>query len=289
MHIINSALPPHGAPMVIEDDVEIRGNVEIGNQVEAIGNIVVIGDVEQSRLFSHKGSITVHGTVSGYQSSLVAAGNITVSKVKNATLRAKKSIYVLIEAIEAHMVARETIVCKEGRGAIVGGTAEAGIEVETNFLGNEKGFFTIARLTNFRQSEIFLQSQKLAEAEKKLQAEKERYEKTIQVIRILGEKVKQLPLAKKQELAQQVKLYQEVCLRLAQVQTQRKALWEQSQKENELERTILIHDTVYENVSLAIDNQKLELTTRYRNVIVYKKGILILGDFDEYMRRKKYA
>jgi uncharacterized protein (DUF342 family) len=125
--------------------------------------------------------------------------------------------------------------------------------------------------------------------EKELLAQKEKYEKTIQVIRILGEKVTQLPLVKKQELALQVKQYQAVCEKIAQIQQKRKLLWEASQNQNELERTIIVHDTIYENVSLAIDNQKLDVTSRYHNVIVYKKGILILGDFDEYIKRKKYA
>lgn len=289
MKIIESSFPPRSKPAIFEEDVEIRGNVETGNHIEAKGNIVIIGDVDHSRIFSHEGSITVHGMVSGFQTSLVAYNDITVNSVRNATLRARGKIHVLYECIEGHLVAREAIFCKEGKGTIVGGSVEAGMEIETRFLGNEKGFFTVAKLTNFRQSEIFLQSQKLAEMEKKLLAEKEKYEKTIQVIRILGEKVKQLPLAKKQEMAQQVKQYQEICQQIAQIQQNRKALWEASQKQSELERTIIVRDTIYENVSLSIDNQRLDMTSRYRNIIVYKKGILILGDFDEYMKRKKYA
>ncbi|NPV38371.1 MAG: DUF342 domain-containing protein [Brevinematales bacterium] len=289
MKIIETGIPPHSQPMVFNEDVEIRGNVGAGNHIEARGNIVIIGDVEQSKVFSHEGSITVHGLVIGYQTSLVSDGDIVVHTVRSATLRARKTITILYEAVEAHLIAKETILCKEGKGAIVGGSAEAGLEIETKFLGNEKGFYTTAKLTNFKQSEMFLRSQKLAEMEKKLTAEKEKYEKTIQIIRILGEKVKQLPLAKKQELAQQVKTYQHLSLQISQIQQERKQLWELSQKQSELERTIIIHDTIYENVSLAIDNQKLDVTSRYHNVIVYKKGILILGDFDEYMKRKKYA
>jgi len=289
MKVIEHAIPPHSAPMVFEEDIEIRGNVGVGNHIETRGNIVIIGDVEQSRIFAHEGNITVHGIVTGFQTTLVADGTIVANMVKNATLRARTSITILQEAIEAHLVTRGTILCKEGKGAIVGGSAEAGMEIETRQLGNEKGFLTTARLTNFRQTEIFLQSQKLAETEKKLLAEKEKYEKTIQVIRILGDKVTQLPLAKKQELAQQVRIYQQICQKITEVQQQRAMLWTQAQKHNELERTIIIHDTIYENVSLEIDNQKLEVNSRYHNVIAYKKGIVILGDFDEYMRRKKYA
>ncbi|MCX7882234.1 MAG: FapA family protein [Brevinematales bacterium] len=289
MKVIEAAIPPHSQPMIFQEDVEIRGNIGVGNHIEAKGNIVIIGDVEQSRIFSHEGNITVHGLVLGYQTSLVADGDIVAHTVRSATLRARRTITILYEAVEAHLVAKETILCKEGKGAIVGGSAEAGMEIETKFLGNEKGFYTTAKLTNFKQSDMFLRSQKLGEMEKKLASEKEKYEKTIQVIRILGEKVTQLPLAKKQELAQQVKRYQQICQQIAQIQQERRQLWELSQKQDELERTIIIHDTIYENVSLAIDNQKLEVNSRYHNVIVYKKGILILGDFDEYMKRKKYA
>jgi|YNPBryulayer2012_1023412.scaffolds.fasta_scaffold21954_2 hypothetical protein len=289
MMLIESSLPPRSKPVVCDGDLEIRGNVEAGNHIEAKGNITIIGDVDQSLVFSHEGSIVIHGLVTGFHTTVVAKKDITVNSVRNATLRATGRIVIQYESVEAHLVAKDSIFCQEGKGALVGGSAEAGMEIETRTLGNEKGMFTVARLTNFRQSEIFLQNQKLAQMEKELLAQKEKYEKTIQVIRILGEKVTQLPLVKKQELALQVKQYQAVCEKIAQIQQKRKLLWEASQNQNELERTIIVHDTIYENVSLAIDNQKLDVTSRYHNVIVYKKGILILGDFDEYIKRKKYA
>lgn len=94
MKIIELNIPPHSPILLLNEDVKIRGSVGIGNHIEAKGNIVIIGDVEQSKIFSHEGSITVHGMVSGFQTYLVANENITVKSIRNATLRAKKSIVI---------------------------------------------------------------------------------------------------------------------------------------------------------------------------------------------------
>ncbi len=277
----------------IEHDgpIKVHGNVESGGFIVATYDVHVTGEVNNAKIKSIKGSVIVDGDIKGVSSLIVSAGgDIRTRSIYNSTLKAEHSIYVSGFAVDAHIVAKKSIFVEKADGMIEGGEIEAGFDILTNVAGNDQSLTTIMKISDFKQREIYAQLMSIQKEEKRISKEIENLEKFIEVIKILGKKVVTLPLEKKQDLAVKVQRYNELKSQLAGVKSQGEGLVSEHKREDdELERTIIVKKKVFPGVVVFIDNAKLVIQHAYSNVILYKRGIIIVGDYDQFMHRKKYA
>ncbi len=192
-------------------------------------------------------------------------------------------------AMASRIMAKHSVSVEKGRGKIEGGEVEAGIGITANVVGSIENIPTTVKLTNFRQFDIYTLLMQLERELEAVTKEINNLQKIIEVIKILGDRVVQLPMEKKQELALKVKQYNELVMKKKDIEIKKERLIEENNNIDELERVIIIHDTLYPGVTATIDKVSNTIQEEYHKVILYKKGILIVGNFDEFMARKKFA
>lgn len=278
-----------GTPLQHDGPILIKGNVEGGSTIIAEHDIEINGDVNQAKIKSIHGAITVHGGVKGLVTQCIAEKDITTGFVYNACLRSNNNVYIREIAMEAHIIAKNSIYMDQGQGMIEGGELEAGKDIIANVIGNEQKIPTTIRLTNFKQAEIYSKLSRYERESEALKKEIDETEKLIEVIKLLGNKVVMLPLAKKQDLVMKVKKFDTMQAQLAEIEIMKNQLFQARQKQFDLDRAVIIHQIIFNGVSVFIDSAKLIIQENFKKVILYKKGIIIIGDFDDFMRRKKYS
>jgi hypothetical protein len=278
-----------GSPPIQHDGaVLIKGNVEPDCLVVANQNIEILGDVVSSQIKSLYGSVIVRGGIKGSSASVSAGENIETQYIQNATVKAYGNIIIHDNIIDAKIMAKNSIHMEKGTGKIEGGETEAGIEIIANLIGNPKKTTTFVKLTNFRQADLYSFLINYEKESAALSKQIEELEKIIQVIKILGSRVVDLPLEKKQELAMKVKLYNEMIEKRKKLD-ENKNLMVTSDREIEIDRFIIAKQSIFGGVTVSIDRTESLIQKEYNNVILYKKGIIIIGNFEEFMNRKKFS
>jgi uncharacterized protein (DUF342 family) len=274
----------HDGPLVV------NGNVESGSFIVATGDILIHGDVESSKIKSIKGHVIIDGGVRGVNSIIYAnGGDVKARFVYNATIKAEGDVVIKDMAIEAHIITKHSLFVFDGEGKIEGGEAEAGIDIVANFIGNNSALATVVRISDFKLRELYAFLSRIDIQVKEITEQMNHLEKFIEVIRLLGNKVITLPMEKKQDLALKVKKYNELKLQLDKFNEEKSKLVVEQKKEDELERTVIVKRTLFTGVYVYMDKAKLPIQHSYANVILYKRGIIIIGDYDKFMYRKKYA
>lgn len=64
---------------------------------------------------------------------------------------------------------------------------------------------------------------------------------------------------------------------------------EADKSSDDLDRVIIAKQSIFGGVTVTIDRSVSLIQESYEKVILYKKGIIIVGNFDEFMNRKKFA
>jgi uncharacterized protein (DUF342 family) len=270
-----------------EGNLIIHGNINKQVQITVTEDIEVFGDINEGKIKSLKGNVFVRGNIKGINTHIQAGKDIEAISVHQATLKAMRNINVLSHSESARLLARNSIKNENGEGIMSGGEIEAGTDIIAQYIGSDKSTATALKLTNFRQAELFIFLKKYEAEIAGINKQLEELSKLIQVIKILGNKVIQLPLEKKQELALKIKKYNELNLRLGSIETEKANLYDKNNSLQDVDRSIIARKTLYAGVTAMIDKAQITIKENFNRVILYKKGIIIVGDYDEFMRRKK--
>ena len=120
-------------------DLFIRGNIDDGVTINAIGNIIIEGNVRHGKILSG-GTIRIQGEVKGSrENELSAEKQIQCAILEEATATAKGNIYAEVIA-NSEVISREgSIYAVSGRGLIFGGSIQAYTSVFTKKIGNISG------------------------------------------------------------------------------------------------------------------------------------------------------
>lgn len=122
-----------------DGDIYIRGNVKDGVTVEATGNVMIQGNVENGRILSG-GTICVQGDVKGTgRTQLKAAGQIQCVIMENVTASAGADIYAGIIANSDVISENGSVYAMMGRGLIFGNSVTAAKSVYAKKIGNISG------------------------------------------------------------------------------------------------------------------------------------------------------
>jgi uncharacterized protein (DUF342 family) len=279
-----------GSPPIRHDgSILVKGNVEPDCIIDSEQDIEIVGDVFNSKIRSENGNVTVRGGIRGVSSFVFAGGDVLAQYAQNASIKAYGNITIDDFAFDSRLMAKKSVHIEKGEGRLEGGDIEAGLEIITNSIGNSKKKPTSVKLTNFRQSDLYGFLLKFEKEHGELSRQIAGLEKIIEVIRIIGAKVTSLPLEKKQELAAKVRQYNDFLLKRIKLEDEKKALLEADKSSDDLDRVIIAKQSIFGGVTVTIDRSVSLIQESYEKVILYKKGIIIIGNFDEFMNRKKYA
>ena len=115
--------------------VLVKGSVDDGFTVKAVGNIEVLGNVGKAVLETHA-DIIVHQGINGGGEGHVIAGQSLWSKfIQNAKVEAGTFVIVSDGILHSQVTAGKKILCKGKRAKIVGGYLRASEEINASSLG----------------------------------------------------------------------------------------------------------------------------------------------------------
>ncbi len=288
--IIEENVNPIAGPIEHDGSLLIKGNVESGSEISATEDIEILGHVHNAKIRSLKGNIVIHSGIQGAQTVIQAIkGNVTAAHIQNATIKAEGDIIITGMIMDAILIAKHSIYAQTREGNIEGGELEAGHDIISYNLGNVNSKTTIIRISDFKQRELYNKMLSIEQEIKILKIDKTKLEKYIQIIKILGNKVVNLPLEKKQDLAQKVQDYQKISKRINELEFINQNLFQPEEEIDELERSVIVRGQLFNGVRVMIDKARLDVQKTYKNIILYKRGIIIVGDYDQFMHRKKYS
>ncbi len=287
---IQSHITSQNSPIEHNGNLEIQGNVEASTSVTATGNITISGHVFNAKVTSLNGNIEIKDGIKGSQSLLTAPhGSIKCLFVQNATLKSDKDIIVNGMILDGHIITKSSILAQTREGNIEGGEIEAGIDIVAYNLGSKNNSPTSVKISDFHQRDLYNRLLNIEQEIKILKNDRTQLEKYIQIIKILGNKVINLPLEKKQDLAEKVQKFQSLGQKISQLEEIKNHLFIPEEEKDELERSVIIRGQVFPGAKITIDKAKLDIQQIFKNVILYKRGIIIVGDYDQFMHRKKYS
>lgn len=276
----------HGAVRVA-GRLTITGDVLAGADVAADGDIVVRGRIDGARVESTGGGVYVDQGIVGKSCLVRAFGDVKSPFVRDATVECYGSAYVADVIYQASVRARNLVEMKSGDGLIDASYVEAGMEVNARTLGSLDRGETVVALENFRQRELFEVSMVYEQRLRQKEGRIAELSNTIDVIRILGARVVELSAEKKQELAQRVKEWNELREQVAEIEREKKTVFAERDRVYKALRSVVATGMVYPGVEVRIDNARARVGKKYQNVIFYRSGIVIIGDLDSFMKRKR--
>jgi uncharacterized protein len=124
--------------------VKVAGDVHNKMEIEAIGDVEVVGTVEDSVIRSD-GAIVIKGGVNGLGHGIIKSrlSSVTIGYLHNQRIESYSHIVVFNEIINSHLLARKTISMRYGKYAVLGGHLLAGEGMDLFNVGSEAGSKTI--------------------------------------------------------------------------------------------------------------------------------------------------
>lgn len=121
-----------------EGSVQISGSVRNGSQIKATDGIYIGGSVEAAVLIAG-GNVEVKGGMQGADKGRIeAGGTVSIMFVERGKILSDGPITVDV-SIHSHLETSGMIYALGKRGAIIGGTANAGEDIITNYIGALSG------------------------------------------------------------------------------------------------------------------------------------------------------
>jgi hypothetical protein len=141
-YIVNGDVDYSTGNIEFSGNVFISGNIAEGFTVHASGDIVVMKNVESSRVEAGR-DVIVKGGVQGKGKGLVGAGrDIKIGFAQNARMEAQGNISIGNSAVNCYLFSSKQLIMTSGRGAIIGGEVYAQRGVEVRSVGSESGVKT---------------------------------------------------------------------------------------------------------------------------------------------------
>lgn len=271
------------------DRLVVHGSVGPGVRIEAGGDVFIHGSVQDATVKSTGGGIYIDRDAYGKRTSLQAFGDVYAGSLHEVTVDCLGSVVVRDTVCQSRVNAKGFVEVKDGDGVIESSYVETGLEISTRSIGAKERDAQPTRLVlkTLRRKELFEVSLIYRQRLEQKLARIAELDKVIKVIRILGDQVTSLSPEKKRDLALKVQEYNELKKHAEQITRERDTVLSNRNETNQFLRAVMATDEVYPGVSVKIDNAAVEVSRLYHNVIFYKSGIVIIGDLDLFMQRKR--
>jgi uncharacterized protein (DUF342 family) len=124
--------------------VKVSGDVHGKMKIDAVGDVEVVGAVEDSFIQSD-GAIVVRGGVNGSNGGLIKSrlSSVTIGYLHNQRIESHSHIVVYNEIINSQLFARQSIAMRYGRYSVLGGHLLAGESMDLFNVGSEAAIKTI--------------------------------------------------------------------------------------------------------------------------------------------------
>ncbi len=96
-----------------------------------------------------------------------------------------------------------------------------------------------------------------------------------------------LPQHKKEELAKQVNEYNSIRKEIADMNNEKNKVLKRNKEIKMYTRAIIVNETVFPQVSITIDKSHHNVRRKFKKVIFYKTGMIIMGDLDQFKLRQR--
>ncbi|MGN0589360.1 MAG: FapA family protein [Ruminiclostridium sp.] len=179
-------------------DIVIKGNINEGFVVKAVGDINVFGNITGANVTSES-SISVRLGI--INSEVKAAGDITASFCENSTIESNGNCTAQ-SFVSCTLFCNGNLTAKGGKSAIVGGKYTCLSDVEANYIGSDTYIRTIITLGN-----VAVLAEEKIEHEKKLKEYNQQLEQLNLVCETLQKQKKagQLPQQREEMLATSIR------------------------------------------------------------------------------------
>jgi uncharacterized protein (DUF342 family) len=146
VYVVNSDVDYRTGNIRFNGNVLITGSVTKGFAVDADGDVVVLKNVEPSRIKAGRDLIVKGGILgSGKGGSLAEAGrHVSVGYAENAWMEAQGDIRIENFSVQSFLYGCGRIVLDKHRGSLIGGEAVASQGLEAKSIGSPVGVKTLA-------------------------------------------------------------------------------------------------------------------------------------------------
>ncbi len=127
--------------------VKVSGDVHNNMAIQAVGDVEVVGTVEDSFIRSD-GAIIIKGGVNGLGHGIIKSrlSSVTIGYLHNQRIESNSHIVVYNEIINSQLLARKTITMKYGKYSVLGSHLLAGESMDLFNVGSDAGGKTILEL-----------------------------------------------------------------------------------------------------------------------------------------------
>ena len=140
--LVNDVTPQDG-PVTFSGEVHVRAAVRSGSTIQAQGDIIVDGAVEDVTIESTEGNVILrHGVAGRHRGLIKAKGDVETGFAENAIIQAGQDILVKVGALHCNLSAGRAIILNHARGQLLGGVAVAGSYIEAKRIGAAAGIPT---------------------------------------------------------------------------------------------------------------------------------------------------
>ena len=266
--------------LTIQESVDIS----VGN-LDYNGNILIQEDVMAGFTVRATGNIVVRGTVSG--GTLHAGGNIEIAKgVNGGTLEADGDIKLSFmenthvtckQDVKAATIINSDITCggsvivKDGKGILIGGSVTAGKSVEAKRIGNQSGCENTIKIGHALQAD-----DNLDYLRKELKAKKAKLDEVQKNINYLKGKSSLSP--EKQALVEKLQIQSMV--HVEEIEGIAEKLEKLENERPDFSECRVYSETIYPMTNISLEYAKLTIRdTTARCMVYYQDGELMIGTF----------
>lgn len=144
--------------------VHIQGAIKSGFKVEASGDVIVEGLIEEADVTAG-GLVVAGGVIMNGKNRIQATGNVTAKFFQNAIVRAGGDVTAKLEISHCDVIAEGSVLALGGKGIISGGHIISGSDILAKIIGNESRSRTVVeiRLPSPKQDQLTAARNQLAE------------------------------------------------------------------------------------------------------------------------------
>ena len=262
--------------------VVIKGNVEDGFSVTAQGKIEVNGYVGKANL-NAGGDISVSRGINGGEGDefghIVAGKSIWSSFIQNAQADAGEYVIVSAGIVNSDVVAQKKVLCQGRRAKIVGGHVRASEEVNAITLGSQGGAETLVEVGFDPKAKE--EMEQLEERRDAIEAERDTVDLNLQGLR------RQVRMQRRRLSAEKEQLFEELRLQHNELHKKLAAIEDEISKKHDYLDSLLTNGKVsaskrvHAGVVLRIRDIEYVVKESYENAVTF-----ILED--DYIRTVKY-
>ncbi|MEO1783593.1 FapA family protein [Thermodesulfobium sp. 4217-1] len=250
--------------IVFNGSVNIKGSVLSGFSVEADGDVMVAGIVEESTIKA-KGNVVVRSGFEGGSNGFIQAGkSVNIRFVHNGKIVAGEDVLIESEAFFSSIMAGGKVIMQGRNSQITGGSVEAGVEIRSRVIGSYKHTKTqvSAGIVPGLKEKLETILNRIKSIEAQVKKAKEIEDRFLYLKKRQKDKFPQAQLDSLENIQKTIESY------LGQIESLKKVKDEIIKTKEERKSGRIISDIIYPGVILTIADISQEISEEMRGVSV---------------------